>query len=51
MISPLAQAADALALDSTAMDADAVIAYVLDVVARRTGIRAAALDQIGRDRR
>ncbi|MDQ1495561.1 MAG: CMP/dCMP kinase [Actinomycetota bacterium] len=40
--SPLIQAADALPVDSTTMDVDAVIAYVLDVVAQRTGVRADA---------
>jgi CMP/dCMP kinase len=52
--SPLTQAADALPLDSTMMDADDVIACVLDVVAARTrahaGAAAPALDQIGRER-
>jgi CMP/dCMP kinase len=38
--SPLIRAADALPVDSTTMDVDAVISYVLDVVAQRTGIRA-----------
>jgi len=35
--SPLTRAADAISLDSTAMDAAAVIAAVLEVVAERTG--------------
>jgi CMP/dCMP kinase len=35
--SPLTRAADAVSLDSTAMDADAVIAAILDIVAERTG--------------
>jgi cytidylate kinase len=45
--SPLLQADDALALDSTAMDVDAVVAYVLRVVADRTRVfaSAAARDQ------
>ena len=50
-VSPLAQAADALPVDSTAMDVDAVVAYVLRVVADRTRIFAStsAPDQIGRE--
>jgi cytidylate kinase len=48
VVSPLAQAADALPVDSTAMDVDAVVAYVLGVVAERTHIFASAnaLNQI-----
>jgi CMP/dCMP kinase len=36
--SPLTRATDAVSLDSTAMDADAVIAAILDIVAERTGM-------------
>jgi len=35
--SPLTRATDAVSLDSTAMDAEAVIAAILDIVAERTG--------------
>jgi CMP/dCMP kinase len=50
-VSPLASAADAIAVDSTAMDVDAVVALVLRAVADRTQISNAAelLNQIGGD--
>jgi cytidylate kinase len=51
--SPLAKAADAVSLDSTAMDAATVIAFILDVVADRTGsVRAESrVDQVSSERR
>lgn len=50
-VSPLAQAPDALPVDSTVMDVDAVVDYVLRVIADRTHIigGARALNQIGGD--
>lgn len=59
--SPLQQADDAVAIDSTSLDAEQVIAAVLDLVRQRTGIAAPAhlgstsggpsLDSIGSERR
>lgn len=58
--SPLQQAADAVAIDSTSLDAQQVIAAVLDLVRERTGIVPAgpdvtpapsSLDPIGGERR
>jgi CMP/dCMP kinase len=51
--SPLAKATDAVSLDSTAMDAATVIAFILDVVADRSGsVRAESrVDHVGGERR
>ena len=45
--SPLAQAADAIALDSTSLDADGVIATVLSIVQEQTGVRPLAASAVG----
>jgi cytidylate kinase len=49
--SPLAKAADAVSIDSTAMDVRAVIAFILDVVAARVGAVRAHSDRVSGDHR